>query len=389
MKKSAGILLTCGSLFLMSVTLVYGSISVDVSNNGSDSQNTVAITTTATSEINQSNNTVVSNNISQQASSGSNAIVQNAGSDTAKITTGTDTLKTAGSTAVNNSTIVATDCCSSTQKISVSGNGSSSENTVNAITNSVSSTHVNQIALVNSAISQVGNSGDNHIISNGGAAEIQTGTVVGFDTTKTNLNQTNFRFPLSVTGDMTISVKDNAADSQNKISVNILNSFIFLKNDIADVNQRVYANLNSGRNYLSGNLNDVLIRTGDVNSVISVDNSPINTGSTEVLCCEDGTPVNPGHGGSSDDTPKNVPPAPPSTNTGSSSSSSGSGPSNNNSSIGGLVIGALAAVLPATGASALHFWIYAVIYLLMFLSGLYVRLRAGRSPDRRFAKRYF
>ena len=136
----------------------------------------------------------------------------------------------------------------------------------------------------------------------------------------------------------------------------------------ANIENKSEWDLNTGNNEANGNNGDVSIETGDILFASTIDNSGINEGIVDVDCCED-------EGGPG---PDPTPPNPPDSNNNSNNGSS-SGSSSSSGGSGGPTAGE---VLPVTGAPSLMF--LALINVIMFFMGWYLRLRSGNSPN--FAK---
>lgn len=360
---------------LLPVVPAFAEIQVEVSGNGDTSQNTVTVSSDQNTSVSQTNEADVNNSVTSEANTGENNAANNSGA-TIELSTGDISSQTTLANTLNTAS-VATPCCESTLDVTIDGNGSDSVNTIHTELTTTTTINVAQIANVTNNINVLANTGNNQANNNQGTVTINTGDI------KAKGNLTNMVNLAQVTvepgaWDIHIINRDNGVESTNVVVVNFVNDLLLWRNEIADINNHVYADLNTGKNVANGNLNDVLIDTGNIDFSFDVVNGPINVGGTDVLCCDDGTPVDSG------DSPN------PGTNPGLPPSSGGSSPDKNGSSSGnsngssksaGEVLGALTQILPATGASAIHFWIMAVVYLITFLSGLYVRLRAGRSPD--------
>lgn len=357
---------------------VFAEIQIEVSNNGAGSSNSVDQSTAQTTEVTQSNSAEVANEVHEEASSGANSISDS--NQTAEITTGTVESSASVVTQVNNSQVTA-GCCQGGQTISVSGNGSGSTNTIISEISQNTTITVTQNAQVTNKLSTTAVSGANTVKDSAGNVLITTGDVTNEQSVDTVLNDAIITGKVSLT-EILILLKGNAADSTNLVNLDLTDNLTIYRENQAEVQNNFYSELISGNNSALGNLNNVVIKTGDIFSKINAVNGPVNSGGVEVLCCEDGQPIPPAN------PPGDHPAIPPSGGVTSPTGGNSANPGNNNGANGGngSAAAVLADLLPITGASALHFWLWAVVYLLMFLSGLYVRLRAGRSPDLRFAQ---
>jgi len=357
---------------------VFAEIQIDVSNNGAGSSNSVDQSVSQTTNASQSNAAEVTNDVHEEASSGENSISDSNG-QTLEITTGNVDSSTSVTTQVNNSQVTA-GCCQGEQTITISGNGSGSTNTVNSQVSQNTTVSVIQSAQVKNNLSTKAITGANTVKDSAGNVLITTGDVINEQSVDTILNDAIITGKVSMT-DVLILLKGNAVDSDNVVNLELTDNLTIFRENEAQVINNFYSELISGNNSVLGNLNNVIIKTGDVISKIDIATGPINSGGVDVFCCEDGQPIPP------ENPPGEHPSVPPPSTTTSVSSSSGNGGSSAaGNGGGGSTLANLTDILPVTGASALHFWMWAVVYLLMFLSGLYVRLRAGRSPNLRFAQ---
>lgn len=355
--------------------IVAAEIQVEVSGNGEGTSNSVSVESSQNTTVTQNNTANVANDVSQEANSGGNTISDTTGGD-ASITTGNVTENTQVSNNLNSSEIAVVCCSENAINITVSGNGGNSVSTVNTQVTGNTTINVTQIANVDNNINLKGNTGENTIASTTGKATIDTGNIKARGNLTNKVNQAEVKVGKGA-WDITIINKDNGDDSVNVIYLDFINNLTLNKTHLADINNQIYADLNTGRNHILDTLGDMTIRTGDIDFSFNVKNGPINTSDDEVICCEDGEipePPDDGHGGPPDGSPPPPAPTPAPTN-------GKDGDGKDNGGDGGEVLAAVTGILPITGASGLHFWILAVVYLLTFLSGLYLRLRAGRSPD--------
>lgn len=356
----------------------FADIQVDVSGNGANTTNSASVNSTLSTSTTQSNSADINNSVSSHATTGDNSANNNSGSDVG-IATG-DVNESANVVNQVNNSQVTTPCCDGSLNVTVSGNGENSVNTIHTNLTSTTIINVTQVATVNNNISLSANTGNNRVSNNYGNIEVKTGNINVQGDLINVVNHTQLTVGAGA-WDITVISKNNGVDSTNVIFLDFLNDLLLWKKDIANINNNIYAELNTGGNTALNNLGDVLIKTGDIDFTFDIVNGPVNTNLAEVLCCEDGQPVAPPSDGEQPTPQPGVPPSPTQAN-------GGNGNGNGNGKNGGVggdkvgeVLGALAQALPLTGAHAIHFWMMAVVYLLTFLLGLYLRLRAGRSPD--------
>lgn len=356
-------------------------IQIEVSENGDNSSNNVSLDQNNSTTTSQSNDTSNSNTLDQVSNTGENSIEDTTGGYSS-ISTGNVEQTTKISNEINNSTVVVDPCCNGNQSITVLGNGSGSVNSVD--TTSITSTVVNitQNATITNTVNGIANTGNNTISNSSGNASIVTGNIYGNILLQ---NSANFSYESVGAGnqDVGILIKNNGDESINSVRVNEDTQVLINRYNLAVINSSLYVDFNTGGNAISGILGDAYIKTGDISSVISITNGPLNIGKTIVDCCGDPVvppPPPPNVGGENPKTPPdNNHGNGGNGNSGTNGGSEGGGSSSGN---GVHIASVLANMLPSTGVSGNTSWYWTIIYLIMFLSGLYVRLRAGRSPNK-------
>ncbi len=354
---------------------VWAEITVEVSGNGNGTNNSVAVESSQTTTVSQSNTANVSSDVHQEANTGDNQA--NANSGNTQISTGDVTTSTTVTSNVNNSVVNVDNCCAGQGiTVTVSGNGADSTNSVKVGVGQNVSVSIDQTANVNNQVSLTADSGHNQASGNSGSVSITTGDIASVGYIRNGINNADVNIA-SGRADVLIKNKNNGAGSINPITISLYDMIEVNKTDIANIANLVIAHLYTGNNFADDNSGDVTIQTGQASLAFSIINDPVNTDKVVIdYCCkeEENPPPTP--------PPPSPPPVVPPGNGGNGgngngdSSSSGGGGGNN-------LAAAIGEVLPATGSDALHFWILAVVYLLIFLAGLYLRLRAGRSPSQR------
>ncbi len=353
-------------------TPAYADIQIEITGNGGDTNNSVTVQNTQTTQVAQANDAQADSTVQQSANTGGNSQDTSTGGQS-DMTTGDSTTTTSIDSTVNVSDVSVNTCCDNNQSITVSGNGEGSQNQVTSNNNNSTEVAINQTAVVNNVVSQTAYTGDNKVYGNGGDVSITTGSIFAKQLVKNSINLAFISVDLGTGGNVQLILKNNGEFSKNIISVSGSNILQIIKSDLAIVNNYLYGDFNTGGNIVGNNMGDVAIDTGDIYSHMSVINDPINSEKIEIICAAKDVPVTPPPG----PTPETPPSVPPPTS-GESPSPSSTGSSGGN---GGSALAALTSILPVTGASAFHFWVLAVMYLLTFLFGLYLRLRAGRSPS--------
>ena len=167
--------------------------------------------------------------------------------------------------------------------IVISGNGADSTNKVTVDNDNSTSIKQTNTTNVTNVVETEANTGGNVVSGNtGGSSDITTGNVV----TKVNItnggstNTANVDLCGCPTGDLTIKVKNNGADSYNKIKVEEENNtWVKQKNNTTFTNV-VGTSANTGYNKIKKNTNgSSSVTTGWVKTKVTI----TNTGSSNVL----------------------------------------------------------------------------------------------------------
>lgn len=357
------------------------SVELVVEGNGGG-DNSINASVTSTTTVNQTNNAQVNNDITSSANTGANNASDNA-SGNVLIETGSvqDSISVENSL---NTSLVSNSCCDhqsyeSSATIANNGDGTNQIILNNEKTTDVS---VTQNASIINTINTSSNTGKNSANDNNGNVIIKTGSITSREHIENKyINTAHLELSHSQES-VTVRITGNGEDSENNVTVSLSSSVNQTVNNTAYIENDISHYLNTGENSASGNSGNVLLETGDIAFWSSVRNVGINYSFANTNTCCDlvGDPDLPptidvgGPAPVDDPASPSVPPVVNQTNP--------SSPSSNNhivenaiASVGSVLGGS---VLPATGSM---WWLYATMAnILMFLMGLYLRLRAGRSP---------
>src|SRR3989304_3961106 len=186
-------------------SVAFGTTSVTVSGNGSDSTNTANVSVSTSTTLVQTNNADIDNSVKINPNSGNNEAEDNTGGDVS-----IDTGDANGSSSVSNSAnsnVASLSCggCPGDLDVKISGNGSDSENEANV-----------------ELISEVGVEQANEAEDNtGGDVAIDTGDAdveVGVSN-EANFNGLNLDECCELVGE--IKIAGNGADSENEVNVEL------------------------------------------------------------------------------------------------------------------------------------------------------------------------
>ena len=349
-----------------------------VSNNGDGSSSSVSVNSNNSSNVTQTNDTQVNNDVITDADTGSNQTSSNNGDSS--INTGDVTV----TTSINNEDIntkmedkigTCGVVCGSDEesKISISGNGSNSLSSIDlGLSNNADIKQTNSANVTNN-VGVKANTGYNTANNNNGDVRIETGNITAITAILNKNINLNIDPILSPFGALSVSISGNGDGSVNGIVLFFGNKLNYNGSNNTTIVNNVTHDLNTGGNIANGNNGAVLIATGDIMSVVTIGNENINCNIFNPpinSCFPTGGIIPPPGGG---------PTTPPSTPPG-SDNPSGTPPSP--TSVGGSpgqVLGAaIGAVLPVTG-NYLSL-LMTIFCLTMLLAGWYLRFGSDPSP---------
>ena len=344
-----------------------------ISGNGSSSVNEVNVTSNNTSSVVQNNNTGVTNIVNANTNTGGNSASENTGNNITT-DTGNSQVEVAVVNSVNSSTVEGQGCCGIVVNAGVSGNGENSQNnvTVNQLISNLVIQSNNAFVVNNVNINAY--TGNNSANENSGNVNIQTGNVkvqgaiVNQNVNISHVNNESGGFSLSAL------ISGNGSGSVNSLTANFSNNSSVNVNNVSNIYNNLDVNADSGNNTANGNLGNVSIKTGDV-FIGAIISNTTNHNLVDIDCCDfdPNDPDDPGEPSvppTSNDSPKG----------GSVGGTTNGGSSGGGStSVGSVLAAAIGGItLPATGSNAIL--LATIANVIMFLMGLYLRLRSGRSP---------
>lgn len=338
---------------------------ITVTGNGNESSNEVNVSSSSNTNVESTNTTNVDNTVQTNANTGANSVSNNSGGN-AEVQTGSITTTTNIQNAANTSIVQANNCCETGEtNVTITGNGSGSNNNVNGSTAHTTNVTVSNTANITNNITVNANTGSNTANDNSGNVLIKTGNIsVNNSVKNAPVNKAIVDIRTGKSSDLNLKIAGNGTESRNNINyLDYATNTVFVDN-YANIFNNVLLNLNTGNNEADGNNGDVTLITGDIDVTTEIVNS-VNSSKVTIDCgCHPQpqptpTPVTP--------TEKVTPSSP------SSSSSSSGGNS------GGEVAGvALGKTLPVTGTN----WLFLAFIgnVMMLLLGTILRLRSGNSP---------
>ena len=281
---------------MLTVTPSARAVELVISENGAGSESEVQISQETQTNVTQTNEANIANDVNVSANTGENEASGNTGGNVA-VSTGDVNENLVVENSVNSS-VVETDCCPQDIKATISGNGVDSENEIRLENENETAITVNQIAYITNNIQGNANTGENTANDNtGGSVAIDTGNIyVSGGIQNGPINSTSVKGGSGGAG-VSAKISGNGAGSTNSIFANFENDADIFLNFNSDIDNFVNWDLNTGRNEASGNSGNVSILTGDIFFDFLIKNGPINVGGVDWGCCDVFDPGEPGDGG--------------------------------------------------------------------------------------------
>lgn len=352
---------------------------ISISGNGAGSESQVNINVEQNQNVNQSNDANIQNDVDVNANTGGNDANDNTGGDVNISTGSIDSNVDVNNKGINVNAANNNACpsnCPVDFNTDISKNGADSENSVSVNANNNVNASQNNEANIENNVNVNANTGYNEANDNNGDVTINTGDIQA----ETRINNKNINKSFSETGfgvgRIFLEVNGNGADSENDIDFTYGNFISVENNNFARVFNNVLQDLNTGGNSANDNLGSVLIATGDIDSVVDINNEGINTNVAKVVCCEE----------EEQPTEEEKPPvggevSQPEAVTTSTKEDEDEGEAAAEEAEEGEVLGVSAEegeVLPITGNLALY--LATLFGVLMFIFGLYLRQSSDVSP---------
>lgn len=268
-----------GTLVLnMFATSAFAATDIEISGNGSFSDNKAKINKSVNTTVVQSNSAYVSNNVSSKASTGGNQANDNTGGDVA-IATGNATSRTDLTTKVNLNHAEVNNCdCEGDAEILISGNGSESDNKVKLNSQNNTSLFQDNTAKIKNNVDADAKTGHNDANRNtGGDVTVVTGNanteVDILNKANANVAEVGSNGNGGSAGTVDARITGNGSFSDNKIKLNLDRSVTLVQDNKAKISNWVDANAKTGHNEAKDNTaGDVVIDTGNATARVDIDN---------------------------------------------------------------------------------------------------------------------
>lgn len=262
------------ALLLQSALPAFAATTLVISGNGADSTNNSDVVVSQNTNVVQSNNADVRNEIRANASTGGNKANKNTGGDVA-IVTGEASVDTKVSNTLNTNT-ASVDCCDKVDvDVMISGNGADSRNKTDlSLSNNTSVFQTNRADVRNKVDTYAGTGYNEANKNTGGDTTIRTGDASVTVEVSTSANANSARVGDNGNGGKTLSawIVGNGADSRNNLNLDFGHTLNVVQDNRADVYNRVDADAGTGSNKASKNTGgDFVIETGDATVDVLVD----------------------------------------------------------------------------------------------------------------------
>lgn len=278
MKKFAAGIASFAMLLNVATPAFASSTTLEIVDNGADSNNSVNVSSNTQTSVTQTNNSTITNNVSASSSSGGNSASKNTGGNVSVSTGDTATIVSVENTANNN--VANVDNCSGCDTealVHVSGNGADSKNNAGLkLENETKLYQTNSGDIVNK-VKADSYSGDNKVSKNtGGDVEVLSGESITHVGVTTHANSNMARLGGDASGDRSVELKvtDNGAESRNNIWLGLDRDVLLTQRNGASVRNFVTADSSTGSNSAGRNTGgSVMVDSGDAFTEVLVDNA--------------------------------------------------------------------------------------------------------------------
>jgi hypothetical protein len=266
-----------GALVLNSFATSAFAATVEISGNGSDSDNDAYIDLKKTNSIAQYNDAYIDNNVDVKASTGGNDANDNTGGDV-NVDTGDSDVAVSVANLLNKNSAAIACCESGDTSVKIAGNGHKSDNKVDLDLDSENEIYQENDADVDNDVDVDAETGDNEANDNtGGDVEVDTGnSKVGVSLlTLANMNLAQIGGGDDEEGgSLSLWILDNGSDSDNEIDANIDSENSVAQYNDADVDNDVDVDADTGDNDANDNTGgEVSIDTGNAEVEVEVANA--------------------------------------------------------------------------------------------------------------------
>jgi len=249
---------------------------VVISENGSNSDNTVNVAIDNSTTVDQDNYANITNDVNVSANTGKNDANDNTGGDVS-ITTGDATAGVGVSNTANSNTADVTGCCPGDLDVTITGNGTYSDNDANVALKTSTTVDQDNTAYVKNNVDVDLNTGKNDANDNtGGDVSINTGNASAdsiWVSNAVNKNVASVGSGANGGGSLAVVISENGSNSDNTANVAVSSAKTINQTNYAKISNDVDVDADTGKNDANDNTGgEVSIDTGDAKADVWVSN---------------------------------------------------------------------------------------------------------------------
>ena len=249
---------------------------VVISENGSNSDNTVNVAIDNSTTVDQDNYANITNDVNVSANTGKNDANDNTGGDVS-ITTGDATAGVGVSNTANSNTADVTGCCPGDLDVTITGNGTYSDNDANVALKTSTTVDQDNTAYVKNNVDVDLNTGKNDANDNtGGDVSINTGNASAdsiWVSNAVNSNVASVGSGANGGGSLAVVISGNGSNSDNTANVAVESVKTINQTNYAKISNDVDVDADTGKNDANDNTGgEVSIDTGDAKADVWVSN---------------------------------------------------------------------------------------------------------------------
>lgn len=277
-QKKIATVVAAGSLFVqVALPAIGATTTLEITGNGSGSDNEVELETNYTTTVVQQNHTSIQNDIEIDADTGNNDLDGNTGGDVSLRTGDIDV--EVGLTNVANSNVANVENCGGClmdTEVLISGNGSDSDNEVELEFNNKTELFQFNTAWIDNKVDVNAETGYNDVDDNTqGDIVVRTGDIdVEISaTTMANMNSAVVMGNGNGGGSLSAQIIGNGSDSDNEIELELSNWKTLVQNNWTAIHNDIDVDADTGNNDVDDNTGgSVGMLTGDIDVEVMVDN---------------------------------------------------------------------------------------------------------------------
>ncbi|KKR10717.1 MAG: Filamentous hemagglutinin family outer membrane protein [Candidatus Woesebacteria bacterium GW2011_GWA1_39_21] len=289
-KRVVSIIATSAMLFQTAMPAL--AITLEISGNNSDSDNTMYVNVDSSTYVSQSNNANIDNNIDASASTGGNEVEETSGGEVS-VETGDATTDVTVVNSVNSNQASVSGCgtCATDVDILIKDNNTDTDNKIDLDINQNQGSGValfqNNYANVDNDVDAYSSTGKNEIEeTTGGDVSIDTGDATTTVTLSTwaNANSAVLGGGSGGNGLVSLKILGNNSDSDNDIYLDLDRSVYLAQDNNGHIDNDVDAESSTGKNEIEEAVGELAsIETGDAEATVTVDNM-VNFNWADVNC---------------------------------------------------------------------------------------------------------